>query len=68
MSGLRFGMVAVWMAFLTKATAAERAHRALAGGSGAKPQLRVGLVSGLGFGMVAVWVAFLTIATAAERA
>ena len=34
-------MVAVWMAFLTKGTAAERAKRALAGGSGAEPQVRV---------------------------
>ena len=56
-------MVYGWLGFLTKATAAERAQRALAGGSGAKPQLRVALVSVLGFGMVSDWLGFFTKAT-----
>ena len=51
-------MVYDWTAFLIKYTAAERAQRALAGGSGAKPQLRVGLVSGLGLVMVFDWLGF----------
>ena len=41
---------------VTMATAAERAKRALAGGSGAEPQVRVRVSVRLGLGIVYGWI------------